>query len=157
MSMKNSIDTIGNRTRDLPACSTVPQETAPPRNPSFRYCDHISYPSRYPRYVNVLLMNILFDWLVLWSGFLLEKRIISQLVKKLPPFYETWMFISAFTITTCTHPEPFQSSPHSYPVSTSKIQFNIKLFINAYLFRVSFSLKILTTKTLINMSITAVF
>jgi len=29
--MKKSIDTIGNRTRDLPACSTVPQPTVPPR------------------------------------------------------------------------------------------------------------------------------
>jgi hypothetical protein len=33
MSMKNSIDTIGNWTRDLPACSAVPQPTAPPRAP----------------------------------------------------------------------------------------------------------------------------
>ena len=32
--MKNSSDTIGNRTRDLPACSAVPQPTAPPRAPS---------------------------------------------------------------------------------------------------------------------------
>ena len=32
MSMKNSSDTIGNRTRDLPACSSVPQPTAPPRD-----------------------------------------------------------------------------------------------------------------------------
>jgi hypothetical protein len=31
MSMKNSNYTIGNRTRDLPACSSVPQPTAPPR------------------------------------------------------------------------------------------------------------------------------
>jgi hypothetical protein len=31
MSMKNSNDTIGNRTRDLPACSAVPEPTAPPR------------------------------------------------------------------------------------------------------------------------------
>jgi hypothetical protein len=29
--MKNSSDTIGNRTRDIPACSTVPQPTASPR------------------------------------------------------------------------------------------------------------------------------
>ena len=29
-SMKNSNDTIRNRTRDLPACSAVPQQTAPP-------------------------------------------------------------------------------------------------------------------------------
>jgi len=28
--MKNSNDTIGNRTRDLPACSAVPQPTEPP-------------------------------------------------------------------------------------------------------------------------------
>jgi len=33
MSMKNSSDTIGNRNRDLPACSAVPQPTAPPRAP----------------------------------------------------------------------------------------------------------------------------
>ena len=30
--MKKSNDTIGNRTRDLPACSVVPQPTAPPRS-----------------------------------------------------------------------------------------------------------------------------
>ena len=33
MSMKNSSDTIGNRTRDLPTCSAVPQPAAPPRTP----------------------------------------------------------------------------------------------------------------------------
>ena len=33
MSMKNSSDTIGNRTRDLPACSAVPQPTVPPHTP----------------------------------------------------------------------------------------------------------------------------
>jgi len=31
MSMKNSYDTIGKRTRDLPAYSAVRQPTAPPR------------------------------------------------------------------------------------------------------------------------------
>ena len=31
--MKNSNDTIGNRTRDLPACSAMPRPTAPPRTP----------------------------------------------------------------------------------------------------------------------------
>jgi hypothetical protein len=29
--MKNSSDTIGNRTRDLPDCSAVPQPPVPPR------------------------------------------------------------------------------------------------------------------------------
>jgi hypothetical protein len=33
ISIKNSNDTIGNRTRDLPACSAVPQPTEPPRAP----------------------------------------------------------------------------------------------------------------------------
>ena len=36
MSMKISIDTIGNRTRDLLACSAVPQTNAPPRTPETR-------------------------------------------------------------------------------------------------------------------------
>ena len=31
--MKNSNDTIGNLTRDLPACSAVLQPTAPPCSP----------------------------------------------------------------------------------------------------------------------------
>jgi len=30
MSLKSSSDTVGNRTRDLPACSAAPQPTAPP-------------------------------------------------------------------------------------------------------------------------------
>jgi hypothetical protein len=40
--MKNSNDTIGSRTRDLPACSAVPQPTAPPRAP---HCFEV--PSQY--------------------------------------------------------------------------------------------------------------
>ena len=32
--MKNSNDTIGNRTCDLPTCNAVPQPTAPPRVPN---------------------------------------------------------------------------------------------------------------------------
>ena len=34
MSMKNSDDTNGNRNRDLPFCSAVAQQTAPPRGPT---------------------------------------------------------------------------------------------------------------------------
>ena len=33
MSIKNFSDTIGNRTRDLPACNAVSQPTAPPCAP----------------------------------------------------------------------------------------------------------------------------
>jgi hypothetical protein len=37
LSRKNSNDTIGNRTRDLPICSVVPQPTSPPRAPIYIY------------------------------------------------------------------------------------------------------------------------
>jgi len=36
LSMKNSNDTIGNRTLDLPACSTVPQQLVG-RGPNIAY------------------------------------------------------------------------------------------------------------------------
>ena len=35
--MKFSNETVGNRTRYLPACSAVPKQTAPPRAPSIMY------------------------------------------------------------------------------------------------------------------------
>ena len=34
MSMKNSNDTVGSRTRDIPTCSAVPEPTALPRTPT---------------------------------------------------------------------------------------------------------------------------
>jgi len=37
MSMKNSIDIIGNWIGDLPTCSAVPQPTAPSRAPALQY------------------------------------------------------------------------------------------------------------------------
>jgi len=40
--MKNSNDTIGNRTRDLPACSTVPQPTAPLHTPPSLVTENLS-------------------------------------------------------------------------------------------------------------------
>ena len=43
MSMKNSNDTIWNRTRDLPACSSVPQPTAPPCTLSLRVGTKVTY------------------------------------------------------------------------------------------------------------------
>ena len=43
ISKKNSSDTIGNRTRDIPACSAVPQPTAPPRTPLNLICTPIRY------------------------------------------------------------------------------------------------------------------
>jgi hypothetical protein len=45
MSMKNFNNTIGNRTRDLRTCSTVPQPTALPRAPLFNVSFNIILPS----------------------------------------------------------------------------------------------------------------
>jgi len=65
MSMKNSTDTIGNRTRDLPTCSTVPQLTALPRAPIIcivvfkmvlKYTIDIISPVKYVLYCFVLLL-----------------------------------------------------------------------------------------------------
>jgi hypothetical protein len=59
MSMKNSNDTIGNRTRDLPACSAVPQPTALPRAPiSCISVDMFHSP------LNLPLWNALYDMVV---------------------------------------------------------------------------------------------
>jgi hypothetical protein len=35
--MKNPNDPIGNRTSDLPVCSSMPQPTVPPRNESMNF------------------------------------------------------------------------------------------------------------------------
>ena len=40
--MKNFNDTIENRTRDLPACSAVPQPTAPSRAQPTRYSQYFT-------------------------------------------------------------------------------------------------------------------
>jgi hypothetical protein len=56
--MKNSNDNIGNRTRDLPACSAVPQPTAPPRVPNALHVIYI-------KYKQVPVFNFMFD--LLWT------------------------------------------------------------------------------------------
>jgi len=60
MSMRNSSDTIGNWTRNLPACSAVPQKTAPPRAPSF----HVHY-KYLATYVHTFMFGVV-SWLS-WS------------------------------------------------------------------------------------------
>jgi len=53
MSMKNFIDTIGNRNRDLPTCSVVPQPTAPPRAPFI--CSYRHFKSKvWDRIIDIL-------------------------------------------------------------------------------------------------------
>jgi hypothetical protein len=48
MSMKYFSDTLGNRTRDLPDCSAVPQPNVPPRAPSASYTADMKFlPAEY--------------------------------------------------------------------------------------------------------------
>jgi hypothetical protein len=53
MSMKNSNNTIGNRTRDLPACSALPQLNALPRAPNRNEYQGISLGDQYDRRVEL--------------------------------------------------------------------------------------------------------
>jgi len=53
--MKNSNETIGNRTRELQACSAVPQTTAPPRGPNRTTRVDVIYST----YTNVLHIRLL--------------------------------------------------------------------------------------------------
>ena len=46
MSMKNSGDTIGNRTSDLPACSTVARQTAPFMEGIYNYIHETNHVAR---------------------------------------------------------------------------------------------------------------
>ena len=56
--MKNSNDTIGNRIRDLPACSAVPQQTAPPHVPDILHVICI-------KHKQMPVFNFIFD--LLWT------------------------------------------------------------------------------------------
>ena len=62
MSVKNSNGTIGNRTRNLPVCSAVPQPTAPPRVQA-RAADKIDIiiPSRL-KFIKLLAPELFFSF-----------------------------------------------------------------------------------------------
>ena len=64
--MKNSNDSIGNRTHDLPACNAVPQPTAPPRAP------------RVGTVVVVVVVIVLCAWSGLLWSFLYTVSLLGQ-------------------------------------------------------------------------------
>ena len=73
MSMKNSSDTIGNRTRDLPACSAVPQPTVPPRAPLLAICVHLSLSAISPLLeVSVLYYGFISTWICIYREMILK-------------------------------------------------------------------------------------
>jgi hypothetical protein len=64
MSIKNSNDTIGNRTRDLPVFSAVPQPTAPPRAPHLLstetnrlVCNTLSFGDYFPSFQIIIMTS----------------------------------------------------------------------------------------------------
>ena len=68
MSMKNSSDTIGNQTRDLPACSAMSQSTLPPLAPkinirtnkvSITFMQHSIKVFRFHEYLSPVTLNII--------------------------------------------------------------------------------------------------
>jgi len=84
MPMKNSNDTIGIRTRDLPACSAVPQPTAPPTNCTTDQLRHRVPPlslNIYTQFHNKFYLCLFFDiTVILFPYHQLSKSGIAQSV-----------------------------------------------------------------------------
>jgi len=78
ISMENSNDIIGNRTRDLPTCSAVPNPT---KNSECL--------------VNIMKVSASLSNGVEQSS--LEKLTVPQLAKKFPALYGTRRFVAVFT------------------------------------------------------------
>ena len=103
MSMKNSKDTIGNRTRGLPVCSIERQPIVPPRENQaiiiiiiiIIITYSLSFLLTY--LITYLLIYSLTYLLTPCSRVLLENLTCLQPVKKFPAFYGNRMFITAFT------------------------------------------------------------
>jgi len=78
--MKNSNDTIGNRTSDLPACSAVPQPPAPPAAcPLFTVCNYTLHFHVHSFFLKLLNQKYTLCFVVLygcetWSLTLREER-----------------------------------------------------------------------------------
>ena len=93
--MKNPSDTIGNRTRDLPACNIVPQPTALPRAPEYLYTalkECMSFTrARYYVICGVGISQSVYwqSWTKKWSGSIpsREKMFLLQSVIDLPEVY----------------------------------------------------------------------
>ena len=68
MSVKNSNDTLGNRNRDLPACTAVPQPSAPPRTRKtglqFNKTSRSWATFRTKTYINLLLESFVCHYLM---------------------------------------------------------------------------------------------
>jgi hypothetical protein len=67
-------------------------------------------------YISTMQAGSSFHKLSPWSTILLQKLIVTQIVKKFPEFYWTWMFITASTRTpNCPYHDRDQSSSRPHP------------------------------------------
>jgi len=89
MSMKNSSDIIGNRTRDLPACSAVPQPTAPPRAPFLLLVTTVYTIQCVPTDSNLNYVDVYNE------AFLVTIPLLSSPLN-FAPFFPTWIFPFSF-------------------------------------------------------------
>jgi hypothetical protein len=87
--MKNSSDTIGNRTHDLPACSAVSQLTVPPRASMARSTNH-----KASSHVSL-------------SSILLGHALLSVVFKRFSPFFRKCV-IPSLTPIQNSPPERFK-------------------------------------------------
>ena len=83
MSIKNSSDTIGNRTRDHPAYSSMLQPTAPPRTPYmqriYSYIPETNHVSRAHMVTAVLYLRLIIIIIIITLLPLLPRSFLKQL------------------------------------------------------------------------------
>jgi hypothetical protein len=105
--LEKSNNLIGDRTRDLPACSKVPQTNTLPRVSEFPsywvinlhlLCYGLYFRAQSnPLWIRHQIINLMVMNSHSWSWDLLEKLPIVQLLENFPAFYGTRRFITAFT------------------------------------------------------------
>jgi hypothetical protein len=88
--MKNSSDPIGNRTRYVPACSAVPQPTAPPRAPNFKL-----------RTVKLVLTPLFI------LHYVAEEQLVTQFLK-----YQNFRNLVKGKNVVWTHKQRLETKPH---------------------------------------------
>jgi len=115
--MKHSSDTIVNRTRDLPACSAVPQPSAPPSVPTLR--DLIALNLHTEQYKTIRLKFSYQPPRLIHSAVVLTSQVTCSL----------WHFVSDFPgYLWCFRPQQF--IPAKCPTKLWKSQQLATLFNN---------------------------
>ena len=98
MSMKNSNDTTGNRTRDLLTCSAVPQPTAPPRSPLScrRFVFSAGFLMCLPWYGTVIFNNRIYGSILMYRPFSFRCALKYEPISRFDYVYvmQEWLVIA---------------------------------------------------------------